>query len=157
SAPAQRTELSKMADGRVPAEAQKEFDEGGAALLEEKKIEAGISRLEKAVNLYPNFLEARLLLGTACRDSHQFDRAERDFRRCFEINPKLADAYFGLGEIYRRQQKNDKAENALQEGLKLEPKSHQGHFTLGQVYFAKGDIAKAGPEVGQALHLKPDY
>ena len=28
---------------------------------------------------------------------------------------------------------------------------------LGQVYFAKGDIAKAGPEVGQALQLKPDY
>src|SRR5262249_46329441 len=147
SAPAQPTELSKMVDARVPAEAQKEFDEGRAALLEEKKIEAGILRLEKAVNLYPNFLEARLLLGTAYMDARQFDKAERELRHSIEINPKLATAYFGLGEVYRRQQKNDEAENALHEGLKLDPKSHQGHFTLGQVYFAKGDVAKAGPEV----------
>src|SRR5262245_1942611 len=157
SAPAKPTDLSKMVDARVPAEAQKEFDEGSAALLEEKKIEAGISHLEKAVNLYPNFLEARLLLGTAYMDARQFDKAERELRHSLKINPKLAAAYFGLGELYRRQQKNNEAENALQEGLKLEPKSHQGHFTLGQVYFAKGDVAKAGPEVGQALQLKPDY
>jgi cytochrome c-type biogenesis protein CcmH/NrfG len=157
SPPDKPTDLSRMVDARVPAEAQKEFDEGRAALLEEKKIEVGISRLEKAVNLYPNFLEARLLLGTAYMDVRQFDKAERELRQTLKINPKTAAAYFGLGEVYRRQQKNDEAENALQEGLKLEPKSHQGHFTLGLVYFAKGDIAKAGPEVGQALQLKPDY
>jgi len=154
---AQPTDLSKMVNARIPAEAQKEFDEGRAALLEEKKIEVGISRLEKAVNLYPNFLEARLLLGTAYMDARQFDKAERELRRSLEIDPKLAAAYFGLGELYRRQQKNDEAENALREGLKLEPKSHQGHFTLGQVYFAKGDVAKSGPEVGRALQLKSDY
>ena len=157
SPPAQPLDLYKTVDARVPAEAQKEFDEGRAALLEEKKIEVGISRLEKAVNLYPNFLEARLLLGTAYMDARQFDKAERELRRSLEIDPKLAAAYFGLGELYRRQQKNDEAEKVLREGLKLEPKSHQGHFTLGQVYFAKGDVAKAGPEVGQALRLKPDY
>jgi tetratricopeptide (TPR) repeat protein len=156
-APAQPTDLSIIVDARVPPEAQKEFDEGRAALLEEKKIEVGISHLEKAVNLYPNYLEARLLLGTAYMDARQFDKAERELRHSLKINPKLAAAYFGLGELYRRQQKNDEAANALQEGLKLEPKSHQGHFTLGQVYFAKGDVAKAGPEVGQALQLKPDY
>jgi tetratricopeptide (TPR) repeat protein len=157
SDPAKPTELSRIVDARVPPEAQKEFDEGRAALLEEKKIEVGISRLEKAVNLYPDFLDARLLLGAAYMDARQFDKAERELRHCLKINPKLAAAYFGLGDLYRRRQKNDEAETALQEGLKLEPKSPQGHFTLGQVYFAKGDLAKAGPEVGQALQLKPDY
>ncbi|MCI0663600.1 MAG: tetratricopeptide repeat protein [Acidobacteria bacterium] len=141
----------------IPAEAQSEFDLGRKILLEEKKVEGGISHLEKAVSIYPDFLDAHLLLGTAYLDTRDFVKAERELRRVLEIKLDTPLAYFTLGEVYRRQKKFDEAEKALQDGLKLEPNSHQGHFTLGQVYIAKGDIAKAGPEIGQTLKLKPDF
>jgi tetratricopeptide (TPR) repeat protein len=148
---------SNLVDARIPPEALKEFETGRAMLIDEKKVEDGIAHLEKAVSLYPAFLDAHLMLGTAYMDSKQWQKAERELRKTLEINPKTAAACFALGEVYRQQKKHPEAEKILLEGLKLEPKSHQGHFTLGQVYFAKGDIAKAGPEVGQALQLKPDY
>lgn len=141
----------------VPAEAQKQYDQGRKMIVEEKKVEGGITHLEKAVSISPTFFEAHLLLGTAYLDNRQFDKAEKELRRALEIKPNTPAAYFALGEVYRNQQKYDEAERILQEGLKLEPKSHQGHFTLGKVYFAKGDLTKAGPEIGQTLQLKPDF
>ncbi len=144
-------------NSRVPPEAQKEFDTSRKLLLEEKKVEGAIAHLEKAISLYPEFLDAHLLLGTAYMDVKQWEKAERELKKTLEIDSKAAAACFALGEVYRHQQKYAEAEKVLQEGLKIEPKSSQGHFSLGQVYFAKGDLAKAGPEVGQALQLKPDY
>jgi tetratricopeptide (TPR) repeat protein len=146
-----------LVNSKIPPEAQKEFETGRTMLLEEKKVEDGITHLEKAVSLCPEFPDARLLLGTAYMDKKQWDKAERELKKTLEIDAKAAGACFALGEVYRQQQKYAEAEKVLQDGLKLDPKSHQGHFTLGQVYFAKGDIAKAGPEVGQTLQLKPDY
>ncbi len=146
-----------VVDAKIPAEAQKEFNLGRTMLLEEKKVEGGIAHLEKALSLYPEYLNAHLLLGTAYLDSKQWEKAERELKKTLEIDAKAAAAYFALGEVYRRQQKYAEAEKVLQDGLKLEPKSHQGHLALGQVYFAKGDLAKAGPEIGQTLQLKPDY
>lgn len=146
-----------LLDARIPPEAEKEYEQGRAALLEERKLEGGIAHLEEAVRLYPDFFAAQLLLGTAYMDARQWERAERTLRRTLEINPKAASAHIALGEVYRRQEKYQEAEQSLQEGLRLDPRSAQGHFTLGQVYFAKGDLARAGPAVGQALRLKPDF
>lgn len=151
------TDSSKMVDAKIPVEAQKEFELGSTELIKEKKLESGVSHLEKAIKLYPQYLEAHLLLGNAYLETKQLDKAEHELRRTLEIAPKSPAAMFALGDLYRRQQKYTEAEKALQEGLKLDQKSYLGHFTLGQVYFAKNDLTKAGPEVGQALQLKPDF
>ena len=148
---------TRKVDANVPPEANQEYEKGRAALMDEKNAEKGISHLEKAISLSPNYVEAHLLLGTAYLDNKQLDKAARELQKTIEINPQTSSALFALGEVYRRQQKYAEAEKALQDGLKLEPKSPQAHFTLGEVYLAKGDLAKAGPEVGQALQLKPDF
>ncbi|MBS1790534.1 MAG: tetratricopeptide repeat protein [Acidobacteria bacterium] len=157
SASAPTAPNSLLVNAAIPPEAQKEFDQGQTDLKDNKTLQNGIAHLEKAISLYPKFLEAHLLLGTAYITSKQLDKAEHELHKTLEIDPKVIAAYFALGDVYRQKQKYPDAEKVLLDGLKLEPKSPLGHFTLGQVYFAKGDITKAGPEVGQALQLKPDY
>ncbi len=53
---------TRIVDANVSAEARKEFEKGEAAIFEQK-LDEGIRHLEKAVALYPNFLEAELRLG----------------------------------------------------------------------------------------------
>ena len=144
-------------DASVPAAAQQEYEAGRAALLDEKKqnLSEGVQHLEKALALYPKYLEAELLLGTGYMDMKQWSKAEQALRRALEINPKAARAHFALGEVYRRQKKYKEAETELLEGLKLDDKSVQGHFTLGRVYYDMGDLSKSGPHVGTALQLDP--
>ncbi len=155
--PAETAPAAGLVDANIPPEAQKEFEQGKAALLEEKRVDEGRKHLEKAVSLYPNFLEAQLLLGTAWMEAHDWRKAETSLRRVLEINDHTAQAHFALGEVYSQQTRYQNAEKALLAGLKLSADSWQGHFTLGRVYLALNDIVKAGVEAGRALQLKPDF
>ena len=139
----------------APPPARTEFEAGSKA-VGEGKVEDAIPHLEKAVTLYPKYLEAHLLLGTAYMDTKQWDKADHSLRRALELNPKSPEIHFALGELYRQQKKYAEAVKVTQEGLKLDDKSWNGHLTLGRIYADQGDIAKAGPEVGTALRIKPD-
>jgi tetratricopeptide (TPR) repeat protein len=140
----------------VPSEARKEFEKGRTDLLEKKKIESGLRHLEKAINLYPDFLEAQLLLGTAYMDAKRWDKAEQALRRALELEPQTAAAFFALGELYLQQGRATEAEKPILDGLKLED-SWQGHFALGKTYWALGDATRALPHATRAHELKPDF
>jgi tetratricopeptide (TPR) repeat protein len=143
-------------EASVPKEARDEYEKGRAELLDHAEPSKGILHLEKAVKIYPEFLQAELLLGTAYMDSHQMAKAESALKHVLEINPKTAQACLALGEIYRQKKDYPGAEKALLQGLKLNDSSWQGHLALGRLYWETGDIPKAGIEVGRSLQLKPD-
>ena len=139
----------------VPTIARREFEQGRDALGEEGRIDEAIRHLEKAITLYPKYLEAHILLGHAYLDNHQLDKAESALRRALQIRSKSAEAHFLLGDVYRQQKKYGDAEKMFLAGLKIQD-SWQGHLGLGRLYWDQGEIAKAGPEVGKALQQKPD-
>ena len=156
--PARPAASKTILDANVPAEARKEFEKAEVALdtLKKERIPEGVQHLEKAISLYPNFLEAQLKLGVAYMDLQRWDKAEQELRRALDINPKTANALFALGEIYWRQKKYGEAESVLREGLSVEDRSWQGRFTLGRVYWSKGEITKAARQVAIALQLNPN-
>jgi Carboxypeptidase regulatory-like domain/Tetratricopeptide repeat len=160
SGPATATANSaKLLDARVPLEARKEFEKGEAALLNPKRIDEGIVHLQKALQIYPNFVEAELRLGTVYMDRREWDQAEQALKRALEIEPKAANAQFALGAMYLQQEKFDAAEHVLLKGLAIEYRSWQGHFTLGRVYWnrkSSGDLVKAGRQIALTLQLNPD-
>ncbi|MGA2263113.1 MAG: tetratricopeptide repeat protein [Acidobacteriota bacterium] len=143
-------------DTKVPKEARDEYEKGRTALLNGTEPAKGIPHLESAVKIYPDFLQAQLLLGTAYFDMHQMDKAESALKRVLEIDPKTTQALFALGELYRTGKRYPEAEKALQQGLQWNDASWQGHLALGRLYLDTGNIAKAGAEIGRALQLKPD-
>ena len=160
----------KVIDANVPQEARKEFERGEEALASGKKekIEEGVRHLEKAVSLYPRFLEAQLKLATARMDLGEWLKAEQALREVLELNPRTANALLALGEIYRRQKKDDQAERVLLQGLQIEDHSWQGHLALGRVYWsmamatkdegqARALFEKSYEQAKHALQLKPDF
>ncbi|MBZ5499449.1 MAG: tetratricopeptide repeat protein [Acidobacteriia bacterium] len=145
-----------MIDSKVPIEARDEYEKGRATLLDGSDPANGIQHLENAVKIYPGFLQAQLLLGTAYLDLHQMDKAESALKRVLEMNPKAGPALLALGEVYLETKRFPEAEKALQQGLQWDNASWQGHLAMGRLYLDTGDAAKAGPEIGRALQLKPD-
>jgi tetratricopeptide (TPR) repeat protein len=156
-------------DANIPPKAREEFDKGAAAIALGKKenLEEGVLHLEKAVALYPQYLQAQLMLGTTYMDVQQFDKAEPALKKTVEIDPKAANALFALGEIYLRQKKDDDAEKVLLQGLQIEDRSFQGHLILARVYVdmaakIKDDTqnrplrVKAFDQVNEALKYNAD-
>ena len=147
---------SHVVDARVPGPARQEYFSAHEALAD-KRREDVIRHLEKALALYPEFFEARLMLATAYMDQRDWEKAEATFKKSRELKPGDGHSLLGLGEVYWRQKRYDEAETALLEGLKIEQKSWHGHFTLGRLYWEQGIINKAAPAVGRTLQLKPDF
>ncbi len=156
-------------DANVPAAAQKEFDKGVAALAGggKEKIATATRYFEKAVEIYPKFVEARLKLGTAHMDLEQWDKAEPALLATIDVDPRAFNAFFALSEIYLRQNKMEQAEQVLVKGLAIQEASYLGHLNLARVYWEKAravkDLAQAKPaleksyeEVKRALTLNPD-
>jgi cytochrome c-type biogenesis protein CcmH/NrfG len=157
---------SRIVRANVSPEAQDEFDQGRADLIDNKNIDRGVQHLEKAVVLSPNFFEAQLLLGTAYVEKHELDKAERALRRAIEINPKVAESHIALGEVYRQQKRYQDAEKTLTAGIKLAERSATAHLTLARVYWDLGlsnkdtqrsrlDLEKSWQEINVALRLNP--
>ncbi|MEP6818417.1 MAG: tetratricopeptide repeat protein [bacterium] len=146
-------------DANVPAEARKEFEKADAVLASQKKEKAAeaMAHLEKALMVYPKFLEAQLKLGAVYMDLQQWNKAEQALKRSLEINPRTVNAYLALGEVYARQKKYEEAEKALKDGLMIEDRSWQGHFALARVYYTKGDLSRAGRQVGLAIQLNDRF
>lgn len=163
------TSMTASINANVPPAAQKEFDKGIAALAEDgrDKIEVAARCFEKAVSLYPKFVEARMRLGTAYMDLEQWDKAEKALIGTVEVQPKAFNALFALSEVYLREKKLDEAEKVLVQGLAIQDSSYLGHLNLARVYWEKGrtmtDMTQARPalekayeEVKRAIALSPN-
>ncbi|MBD0325001.1 MAG: tetratricopeptide repeat protein, partial [Pyrinomonadaceae bacterium] len=144
------TSVNEVVDARVPVEARREFEKGRAA-LDEDKTKQGLSHLEKAINIYPEFLAAHLLVVNTHMRVHEWEKAERALKRVLQISPQIIEALVDLGEVYRRQKRYTEAEQTLQKVVTLDAQSWQAHFTLGRVYWETGDVVKAGKHTGLTL------
>jgi len=148
---------ASVIDVSTPKTAIEEFEKGRHALLEANNTRDGILHLENALKLYPKYLEAMLMLGTAYMDNKEWDRAETTLHQVLTLESKTTAAHFALGDLYLRQKKYAEAETYISAGVKLDEKSVQGHYMLGRLYYELGDLPKAGPHVGTALQLNPKF
>jgi len=143
-------------DARVPEEARKEYERAGASLAKGKD-EEGVRALRRAVELYPDFFAARMLLAAAHTKAGRLEDAEGELARAAAIDPDSAPALVSLGEVRRRLKKYAGAEEALSAALKLDEASWQAHLSLGRVYLDTDRALVAAPHIGRALQLKPDF
>ena len=163
------TSVTGSVDAKVPPAAQKEFDKGVGALAEggKEKTAFAVKCFEKAIDIYPKFVEARLKLGTAQMDLEQWDKAEKALLATIEVDSRAFNAFFALSEIYLRQNKLADAEKVLVQGLAIQEASYLGHLNLARVYWekareikdlaaAKSALEKSYEEVKRALTLNPD-
>jgi Flp pilus assembly protein TadD len=169
SSPSPAIAATGSIDANVPPAAQKEFDKGAAALAEGGRDKTAFAArcFEKAVSIYPRFVEARLKLGTSYMDLEQWDKAEKALLATLESDARAFNALFALSEIYLRQNKIDEAEKVLVKGLAIQDQSYLGHLNLARVYWekartlkdllvAKPALEKSYEEVKRALTLNPD-
>ncbi len=141
----------------VPEGAQKELEKGQKLLVESKDPAGSIPHFRKAIQLYPSYAQAYLLLGTADMDLKKWKDAQSALEQATDLDDKLAAAYLALGACYNQQGNFVGAEKPLLRGLELNPEAAEGHYELGRVYWALGRWPEAEPHGRKAAALRPDF
>jgi Tfp pilus assembly protein PilF len=147
---------SAVINANIPEKARKEMDKAQVALAQ-KKTDEGILYLEKAVKLFPEFLDAHMLLGSTYMELGNVVKAEAAFRMALKTDPKSVDARVSLGEVHRRQKNYPKAEQFLLEALKQDEEAWVAHYTLARVYWETNEIVNAGRQIGRTIQLNPQF
>ena len=96
---------------------------------------------ERAVQLRPDFAEARMALGIQLLAGGNYPSALSHFQAAERLVPTLPAVHVNLGDAYRATQRWADAQRAYRRALDLQPKLPEAHYGLGLLFLtAAGDF-----------------
>jgi tetratricopeptide (TPR) repeat protein len=119
-----------------------------------------LSEFQRAVELDPNYLQARLALIDFYMVAPSFIGGDKDkaLEQAAEIKKRDAlEGHRAYGRIYNRQKKTDLARKEYVDAVREQPNSAKAHFYLGNYYYQQKDWPNALHEYDYALKLDPNY
>jgi Flp pilus assembly protein TadD len=139
---------------QVPKPARKEYEKGVKSDVAGKADDA-IRHYARAVDLAPDYYQARNNLGSAYLTKSDFSHAQDQFERVIKENPTDASAYFNLANLYLLKSQYQPCEDWVEKGLRREPDSAFGHFLQGSLYARTGRSGDGESALRRSLELDP--
>ena len=139
------TELNQT----VPPAALRVYEFGVAQLAAGDLVKAR-KQFERAIELFPDFVEARSELAVVFMRQDSLASAEALLRRAIEIDSAAVRPLLNLGLCLYRQQRFKEAMVPLERGVQLKPVNPHGNLLFGITLEAAGDDEHAEPVLRQA-------
>lgn len=137
-----RTELAesiltqaKAVDGNDP---EIHFLEG-KAYQEDGRLAQALASYRQAVELRPDYAEARMALGIQYMAGGNYAQAQSEFETVVRLMPTLVAAHLNLGDAYRANKRWQDAKKEFDTALRMQDNLPEAHFNLGLMYMAAGD------------------
>ena len=112
----------------------------------------------KALSLDSDLADAHNSLGLiAAIYDHDFEGAEREFKRAQALDPNNATTHFYLGNMYAHFERYDEALTELRKALELEPFSLLINRSYGDKLLAAGKFPEAFEQLNKTLDLDQNY
>lgn len=126
----------------VPPEAREQFDKGVGS-LNEKKTEAAVQSLTKAIEIFPDYFVALELLGTEYVKGGKYDNAVPILSRAIEVNPAASKSLYALGVAHLKTNKPAEAINWLQRASDKDPRNANVYMMLGLAHGTVGRLSES--------------
>ena len=125
----------------VPGGAIKEFQRSQKA-VRSGNFESAAEHLQKALQIYPNFVQAHNNLGANYIQLNEYERAIPEFQKAIELDPKILEAYRNLGLGLFLLGRYPEAETAARQAMQLNPRLGLARYTLGRILAAEGSTSR---------------
>ena len=135
-----------------PAKAAKLFEKAMTAA----DLKESIALLEKAIEVHPDYIEARHNLAVRLGRIRRYDRAVQEFEAVLRLDPSSAMAWANLGIALDAMGDVQAAETAAKQALAIEPRSAIGNYLLGSILLRRGaNLDYAAELLGRAADQFP--
>src|SRR5262249_52378080 len=137
---------------QVPRDARRAFEEA-VKLRRENQTEKAAAKLERAIELYPEYFQALAERGELHISKGRIAEAAKDFDSALKLNEDYAPALRGAGYCRLEQQHFEDAIAYLERAIAIEPNVTNSHLFLGIASLAVNRREKARQELQSALKL----
>lgn len=134
----------------------------GVARTMLKDHEAAIRALNRAIELFPDFVPAYMERGYARQisgDPHQMPMAIADYDSALRINPRLTYAWFNKGNLYYDNGDFTSALDCYGHAIEIDPGFAAAYYNRGITYLRMGNKRQAFADLSKAgeLGVMPSY
>ncbi len=134
----------------VPAAARKEYDRA-MKMVGKGDLQNAIGHLQRAIAIYPDYLDARNDLGAQYLKLKRLEEAAEHFRNVLEKNPGYFNSRFNLGLVLIEQRNYAAAIAELNQAIAIDSTRPNAHLWLGFALLQTGDLPVAERELSKAL------
>lgn len=106
---------------------------------EEARFRDALREFTRAVQLRPDYAEARMALGVAQLAGGNYSQALQNFQVAAQLAPTLVAVHLNLGDAYRATKQWKQAKASFDKALQMESQLPQAHFNLGLMYMTAGE------------------
>jgi len=106
---------------------------------EEARFRDALREFTRAVQLRPDYAEARMALGIAQLAGGNYQQALQNFQAAARLAPTLVAVHLNLGDAYRATKQWKQAKASFDKALQMESRLPQAHFNLGLMYMTAGE------------------
>ena len=127
----------------------------GSFYVNAKRYDEGEEAFRKALDINPEYLEARFNLFKALKKHGKLESAVEEGEILLETKLSYPDFYCSLGEIYISMEIFERADAVLQRAIEKNPKYAETHFLLAKVRENQGLKEKAIEELKKCIDSNP--
>jgi type IV pilus biogenesis/stability protein PilW len=129
----------------------------GLTLLGQGNLDQAVSNFTKALQIKPDYIEARCHLARAFADQGKLDKAVEHYTKALQFMPDFATAHSGLAKVLIEQRKPEEAAVHYRQALRTQPNNPGIHNRLGMALAMQGKLDEAIICFNKALQLRPDH
>jgi tetratricopeptide (TPR) repeat protein len=130
----------------IPTKAVKEFQRSQKS-FHAGDLRSACAHLEKALQIYPNFVEAHNNLAGAYVYMREYERAAEQLRLVIAINPNVDVPYNNLSSTLFSLGRYSESEEAARHALQLNPLGNTTNYNLGRALAAQKHYTLEAVEV----------
>jgi tetratricopeptide (TPR) repeat protein len=116
----------------IPPKAMKELQRSQSAFLS-GDIRSSARHLERALQIYPHYLEAHNNLGSRYIELHEYEKAAAEFRKAIDLDSRVMQPFKNLSVALFLLERYPDAEIAARRALDLDPHNSTAQYMLGCV------------------------
>jgi tetratricopeptide (TPR) repeat protein len=131
---------------RIPSRAVKEFERSRKA-FHSGDLPTSVDHLQKALQIYPDFVEAHAALGLRFIQLGEYQKALTEQETALALDPRSAQTHQNLSFTLLLLDRNQEAEAEARESLDLDSQLVASHYILGRALIAQGHVTPEAMEM----------
>lgn len=125
-------------------------------LMASGRLREALDEFERAVELDPRSVDARIGIGDVYKEEGDLPRAERWYGQAAQVGPDVFEAQYAHGLVLQLMQRFREAIRAYLRALQIDPRNFDANMNVALAFVQVGEAQQGLPYAVRAVRLNPE-